>query len=127
MRRTSERRLESGDSNAAHQDWYMGQMAQTEGRVVMETLAYLSQQDLSDALPRIQTPALVLASEQNARDNPDRTSGMVSPAAQGSPAGHPRDQRLRPTLRPGALCAGVAEVCGVFVEVKLPLTVERVG
>ena len=44
----------------------------------METLDYLSRQDLSPVLPRIQTPALVLASEQNALENPDRTSGMAS-------------------------------------------------
>ena len=78
VRRTSERRLESGDSDAAHQEWYISQMAQTQARVVMETLAYLSRQDLTDAMGRIQTPALVLASEQNARDNPDRTSGMAA-------------------------------------------------
>jgi pimeloyl-ACP methyl ester carboxylesterase len=78
VRKTSERRLESGDADAAHQEWYMGQMAQTQARVVMETLSYLSQQDLTDTLSRIQTPALVLASEQNSRDNPDRTTGMVS-------------------------------------------------
>ena len=78
VRRTSERRLESGHADEAHQEWYMGQMSQTEGRVVMETLAYLSQQDLSDVLPGIQTPALVLASEQNSRDNPDRTTGMAA-------------------------------------------------
>ena len=78
VRRTSERRLETGESDAAHQEWYINQMARTEGRVVMETLAYLSQQDLSDVLPQIQTPAIVLASEQNARDNPDRTSGMAA-------------------------------------------------
>ncbi len=77
VRRTSERRLESGDSAAAHQEWYINQMAQTQARVVTETLAYLSQQDLSDVLPRIQTPALVLASEQNAQENPDRTTGMA--------------------------------------------------
>ena len=53
-------------------------MAQTQGRVVMETLAYLSQQDLTETLQEIQTPALVLASEQNARDNPDRTTGMAA-------------------------------------------------
>ena len=78
VRRTSERRLESGDSDSAHQEWYINQMAQTEARVVMETLAYLSQQDLTDDLRSIQTPALVLASEQNARDNPDRTTGMAA-------------------------------------------------
>ena len=78
VRRTSERRLESGDSHAAHQEWYINQMAQTEARVVMETLAYLAHRDLTDVLPRIQTPALVLASEQNSRDNPDRTTGMAA-------------------------------------------------
>jgi pimeloyl-ACP methyl ester carboxylesterase len=77
VRQTSERRLESGDADAAHQEWYMNQMAQTQARVVMETLAYLSQQDLTDVIQRIETPALVLASEQNARDNPDRTTGMA--------------------------------------------------
>ena len=77
VRKTSERRLETGESEAAHQEWYIGQMAQTQGRVVMETLAYLSQQDLTENLRQIQTPALVLASEQNARDNPDRTTGMA--------------------------------------------------
>jgi pimeloyl-ACP methyl ester carboxylesterase len=78
VRRTADRRIEPGESNAAHHEWYVNQMAQTEARVVMETLAYLSQQDLSDKLPQIQTPALVLASEQNALENPDRTSGMAA-------------------------------------------------
>ena len=77
VRRTSERRLESGGSDAAHQEWYIGQMAQTPARVVMETLDYLSRQDLSGVLPRIRTPALVLASERNAAENPDRTRGMA--------------------------------------------------
>ena len=83
VRRTADRRLETGEADAGHQEWYMGQMAQTQARVVMETLAYLSQQDLTETLQRIETPALVLASEQNARDNPDRTSGMVSLLANG--------------------------------------------
>jgi len=78
VRHTSERRLESGQSDSAHQEWYINQMAQTPARVVMETLDYLSRQDLSTVLPRIQTPALVLASEQNALENPDRTTGMAS-------------------------------------------------
>ena len=77
VRGTSERRLETGDSDAAHQEWYINQMAQTPARVVMETLDYLSRQDLTGALRRIQTPALVLASEQNAQDNPGRTTGMA--------------------------------------------------
>jgi pimeloyl-ACP methyl ester carboxylesterase len=49
-------------------------MGQTEQRVVLETLAYLATQDLSDLLPQIKIPTLVLASEQNAKDNPDRTT-----------------------------------------------------
>ena len=77
VRHTSERRLETGDADAAHQEWYINQMAQTPARVVMETLDYLSRQDLTDTLRRIQTPALVLASEQNVQDNPDRTTGMA--------------------------------------------------
>ena len=78
VRNTAERRLESGHSDAAHQEWYINQMAQTQARVVMETLDYLSTQDLTEALQKIRTPALVLASEQNAIQNPDRTTGMVS-------------------------------------------------
>ena len=31
VRRTSERRLESGAADAAHQEWYINQMAQTQG------------------------------------------------------------------------------------------------
>ena len=77
VRDTSERRLETGHSDEAHQEWYINQMAQTPARVVMETLDYLSRQDLTEVLRRIQTPALVLASEQNARDNPDRTTVMA--------------------------------------------------
>ena len=78
VRQTAGRRLAPGDSDAAHQEWYIGQMAQTPARVVTETLDYLSRQDLSPLLPRIQTPALVLASESNAQDNPDRTGGMAA-------------------------------------------------
>ena len=78
VRATAERRLETGESNSAHQEWYINQMAQTPARVVMETLDYLAEQDLTQALARIRTPALVLASEQNANANPDRTTGMVS-------------------------------------------------
>ena len=77
VRQTSERRLETGAADAAHQEWYINQMAQTPARVVMETLDYLSRQDLTEALRRIQTPALVLASEQNAQENPDRTTVMA--------------------------------------------------
>ena len=78
VRATAERRLETGHADQAHQEWYINQMAQTPARVVMETLDYLSEQDLSGVLPSINTPALVLASEENAKANPDRTTGMAS-------------------------------------------------
>ena len=73
-RKTGGRRLEPGKSDPAHHEWYVDQMGRTEQRVVLETLAYLATQDLTDILPQIKTPALVLASERNARDNPDRTT-----------------------------------------------------
>ncbi|MEC9287393.1 MAG: alpha/beta hydrolase [Chloroflexota bacterium] len=72
--KTGGRRLEPGKSDPAHHEWYVRQMGQTEQRVVLETLAYLATQDLSDLLPQIKIPTLVLASEQNAKDNPDRTT-----------------------------------------------------
>ena len=73
-RKTGGRRLEPGKSDPEHHEWYVDQMGRTEQRVVLETLAYLATQDLTDILPQIKTPTLVLASEQNARDNPDRTT-----------------------------------------------------
>ena len=77
------RRLEPGKSNPAHHQWYIDQMSQTPARVVLETLAYLSTQDLSDILPKIKIPTLILASEQNAKDNPDRTTAFAEKLGNG--------------------------------------------
>ena len=83
VRKTADRRLEPGKSDAAHHEWYIEQMSQTSKRVVLETLAYLATQDLTDILPQIKTPTLVLASEQNAKDNPDRTTLFAEKLANG--------------------------------------------
>ncbi|MCI0829365.1 MAG: alpha/beta hydrolase, partial [Chloroflexi bacterium] len=40
-------------------------------------------QDLTGILPQIKTPALVLASEQNAKDNPDRTTAFAEKLGNG--------------------------------------------
>ena len=64
-------------------------MGQTDKRVVLETLAYLATQDLTDILPQIKTPTLVLASEQNAEDNPDRTSLLAEKLGDGRLAAVP--------------------------------------
>ena len=74
VQKTAERRLEPGKSDPAHHQWYIDQTSQTSQQVVLETLAYLATQDLTDILPQVKTPTLVLASEQNAKDNPDRTT-----------------------------------------------------
>ena len=63
-------------SDPSHHEWYIQQMSQTSQRVVLETLAYLATQDLTSILPQIQTPTLILASEQSVASNPDRTEGM---------------------------------------------------
>ena len=83
VQKTTDRRLEPGKSDPAHHQWYIDQMSQTSQRVVLETLAYLATQDLTDILPQIKTPALVLASEQNAKDNPDRTTAFADKLANG--------------------------------------------
>lgn len=77
-RQTAGRRLDPGHSDPAHQEWYIGQMAQTPARVVTETLDYLSRQDLTGLLPKIQTPALVLTSESHAEEHPGRAQGMAA-------------------------------------------------
>ena len=74
VQKTATRRLQPGKSDPAHHQWYIDQMSQTSQRVVLESLAYLATQDLTDILPQIKTPTMVLVSEQNAKDNPDRTT-----------------------------------------------------
>ncbi|MBC8281743.1 MAG: alpha/beta fold hydrolase [Chloroflexi bacterium] len=74
VQKTAERRLEPGKSDPAHHQWYIDQMSQTSKRVVLESLAYLGTQDLTDILPQIKTPTMVLVSEQSAKESPDRTT-----------------------------------------------------
>ena len=54
-RATGGRRV-SADDAPEHHEWYIQQMGQTARHVVLETLAYLGTQNLSDKLPTIQTP-----------------------------------------------------------------------
>ena len=77
-RQSAGRRLDPDHSDPGHQEWYISQMSQTPARVVAETLDYLSRQDLTSLLPKIQTPALILTSETHAQENPDRAEGMAS-------------------------------------------------
>ena len=81
-KKTGERRIDPS-TDPAHHQWYIDQMSQTPARVVLETLAYLSTQDLSDILPKIKIPTLILASEQNAKDNPDRTTAFAGKLGNG--------------------------------------------
>ncbi|MBO19093.1 MAG: hypothetical protein CL732_00955 [Chloroflexi bacterium] len=87
--KTGGRRLEPGKSDPAHHEWYVEQMSQTPQRVVLETLAYLATQDLTGILPEIKTPTLVLASEQNAKDNPERTTVFAEKLGNGRLAAIP--------------------------------------
>lgn len=78
VRKTADRRIDPSRSDPAHHQWYIDQMSQTSQRVVLETLAYLSTQDLSDILPRVQTPTLILVAEHSVANSPDRTQGMAA-------------------------------------------------
>jgi len=60
VRQTSTSRLPEGTTDAGHREWYVQQMARTNQRVVMESLAYLATVDLTGTLPEIKVPALVL-------------------------------------------------------------------
>ena len=77
MQKTADRRIDPKQSDPAHHQWYIDQMSQTSQRVVLETLAYLATQDLSDILPTIKTPTLILVAENSVGNNPDRTTGMA--------------------------------------------------
>ena len=83
MRRTADRRLEPGESDPRHHEWYIQQMSQTARHVVLETLAYLATVDLTPILPKITTPALVLVGERSALNTPDRAQGLASGLARG--------------------------------------------
>ena len=76
-RATGDRRIDP-NSDPAHHQWYVDQMSNTSQRVVLETLAYLATQDLTDVLPQIQTPTLIMVAEDSVANNPDRTVGMAN-------------------------------------------------
>jgi 3-oxoadipate enol-lactonase len=77
VRQTADRRLEPGNSNPRHHEWYGQQMTKTSQRVVLETLAYLSTVDLTPILPQITTPALVMVGELSTMNTPDRAQRMI--------------------------------------------------
>ena len=110
VRRSADRRISPDPSTAAHNQWYAQQMTQTTPRVVMETLAYLSGQDLSPILPEIHTPALALVAEQSDTNNagPGRRHGR--PDAQLPVDSHPQRHGLRAALGAGEVRGGVAGV-----------------
>lgn len=76
VRKTANQRVDPGQSDPAHTEWYAQQMSKTAKHVVVETLTYLSQQDLSYILPQIRVPALILVSESGHKSDPDRADGM---------------------------------------------------
>ena len=78
VRQTASRRLEPGDSDAGHQEWYAQEMSRTPQHVVLETLAYLATVDLTPILPKITTPALILVGERSTMNTPDRAQGMAA-------------------------------------------------
>src|SRR6266850_1375736 len=72
------RRLQPGESDPRHQEWYIQQMSRTAQHVVLETLAYLATVDLTPILPRITTPALVLVGERSTMNTPDRAQSLAA-------------------------------------------------
>ena len=75
-RATGGRRV-SADAAPEHHEWYIRQMGQTARHVVLETLAYLGTQNLSDRLPQIETPALAMVGDLSEGDIPDRAQGQA--------------------------------------------------
>ena len=78
VRETAHRRLEPGESDPGHQEWYVREMSRTAQHVVLETLAYLATVDLTPVLPKITTPALVLVGQRSSTNTPDRAQGMAA-------------------------------------------------
>jgi len=77
VRKTAGRRVNPA-SDPAHHQWYIDQMSQTALRVVLETLAYLSTQNLTNVLPQVRIPTLILASKENAAGgHTDHTQAMA--------------------------------------------------
>ena len=75
-RATGGRRVNPDDA-PGHHEWYIQQMGQTARHVVLETLAYLASQNLSEKLSSIQTPALAMVGALSDGDIPDRAQGQV--------------------------------------------------
>ena len=75
--KTANNRLEPGKSNPEHLRWYSDQMSQTSQHVVVETLEYLSTVDLTDVLPLIPTPTLVMVGKESAMNTIDRGKVMA--------------------------------------------------
>jgi pimeloyl-ACP methyl ester carboxylesterase len=66
-RKTASNRMgQPGEVDPALREWYVQQMGRTSRRVVLETLAYVVTQDLTDTLRKIKTPTLILAAENRA-------------------------------------------------------------
>ena len=62
-RKTIHQRLTPGEADPEHVEWYVQQMGKTAKHVVIETLSYLAGQDLSDTLPKVRVPTMILAAE----------------------------------------------------------------
>lgn len=78
VRQTAARRLEPGESNPEHSDWYIRQMSQTAQHVVLETLAYLATVDLTPILSHVATPALVMVGGRSSMNTPGRARSMAA-------------------------------------------------
>ena len=74
--RTAQQRIDPTQSDPQHMEWYAQLMSKTAKHVVVETLTYLSGQDLSDILPQIHVPTLILVSEAGYNSTPDRADGI---------------------------------------------------
>jgi 3-oxoadipate enol-lactonase len=83
VRQTADRRIEPGQGDPRHSEWYAQQMSQTAQHVVMETLAYLATVDLTPILPQITAPALVLVGEHSTMNTVDRTRSLAAQLPKG--------------------------------------------
>ena len=78
VRKEMSRRAPEGASDPGYSEWYAQQMIPSAQHVVVETLTYLSTVDLTDILPQIKVPALVLFSEGEYKRDPRRADGLKS-------------------------------------------------
>ena len=101
-RATGDRRVDP-NSDPAHHQWYIEQMSNTSQRVVLETLAYLSTQDLfRHTAPHPHAdPHHGGGRQRSQQPRPHHRNGAT--AAQRPPAGNTGNRRLRPALSPGKM------------------------